>query len=350
PVVEAAPPPRTPPTLDEIFRKVSRSLVWVHKLDESGHRTDTATGFILEPGRIVTAFQAVDSAARLELEFPGGRKVTVDALAGFSRNGDWAVLRADTGDLPAIPRGDPKAIAVGERLIVFNVESEARVIGGIDVGGRRFVPGFGDRIQLSPGVARAAVGGPLLDAFGRVAGVLGGSITPGSRFDGRSMGVSPALWNNLNANNAAVPITEVTVPASAEPATFKALLDAGTLTAPITAMPEFMYGGTTQSLPKSATGPTPRDASEFARTEPQVFVYSLWSRKGKIGKGMLSAKVYDSGNRLAVEVPPKKISLGEIPIRSAFGFSPATLKGGMYRVDLLWDGKPVWRTFIVITE
>ena len=350
PAVEAAPAPRAPPTLDEIFRKTSRSLVWIYKLDESGHRTDTATGFIIEPGRIVTAFQAVDSAARIEIEFPGGRKVTVDALLAFSRNGDWAVLRADTGDLPLIPRGDPKTVAVGERLTVFNVESDARVLGGIDVGGRRTVAGFGERIQLSPGVAKGAVGGPLLDSFGRVVGVLGGSLTPGSRFDSRSMGISPALWNNLNANNAAIPVTEVNVASGAEPVSFKALLDAGTLTAPLAAMPEFMYGGTTQSLPKSATGPMPRDASEFGRGETQVYVYSLWSRKGKIGRGVLSAKVFDSGNRVVVEVAGKKMSLGEIPVRSAFGFSPAGLRGGTYRVDLLWDGKPVWRTFILITE
>src|ERR1700682_912814 len=117
PAVEPPPVPAAPPTLDEIFRKTSRSLVWIYKLDESGRRTDTATGFIIDPNRIATAFQAVDSAARLEIEFPGGRKVTVDALLAFSRNGDWAVLRADTGDLPPIPRGDPRTVAVGERLI-----------------------------------------------------------------------------------------------------------------------------------------------------------------------------------------------------------------------------------------
>src|SRR5260370_37852235 len=97
-------------------------------------------------------------------------------------------------------------------------------------------------------------------------------------------------------------------------------------------------------------GPTPQDASEFARTEAQVFVYSMWARKGKVGKGLLSAKVFDSGNRVVAEVAPKKVSLGEIPVRTAFGFSPAGLRGGTYRVDLLWDGRPVWLTFFVITE
>jgi hypothetical protein len=164
------------------------------------------------------------------------------------------------------------------------------------------------------------------------------------------MGISPALWNNPNANNAAIPVTEVTVANGAEAFTFKTLLDSGALTAPVAAMPEFMYGGTTRNLPKSAMGPMPQDASEFARTEAQVYVYSMWSRKGKVGKGVLSAKVFDSGNRLVVEVAGKKISFGEIPVRTAFGFSPGALKGGTYRVDLLWDGRPVWRTFVVITE
>src|ERR1700732_679083 len=73
PAVEAPAVSLAAPTLDEIFRRVSRSLVWIYKLDESGRRSDTATGVVIEPGRIVTAFQAVDSAARLAVEFPGGQ-------------------------------------------------------------------------------------------------------------------------------------------------------------------------------------------------------------------------------------------------------------------------------------
>jgi hypothetical protein len=60
--------------------------------------------------------------------------------------------------------------------------------------------------------------------------------------------------------------------------------------------------------------------------------------------------MYDSANRLHIDMPPKKISLVDVPQRYAFSFSPKTLQPGIYRIDLLWNGRPAWRTFIRIAE
>jgi S1-C subfamily serine protease len=184
---------------------VSPSVVWIYKLDAAGRRVDTSSGFVSGPGRIITAFQAIDSASRLEIEYATGRKTPVDSVLGCSRSGDWAVLKADTGSTPVIARGNPQDVTVGERLIVFNVEANARVIGGVDIAGKRSVAGFGARIQISPPVAAEAVGGPLLDLYGHVVAILGGSLTPGARFEGRAMNLSAALFNSYSAENAATP-------------------------------------------------------------------------------------------------------------------------------------------------
>jgi hypothetical protein len=123
------------------------------------------------------------------------------------------------------------------------------------------------------------------------------------------------------------------------------------MSAPISAMPEFVFGGTTVAVTKHATDPIPRDVSEFSRKESQISVYALWVRKGKIGKGMVSAKkVDDPYNRARVTVEPKKASLSSTPLRAAFSFSPETLRAGAYRIDLMWDDLPVWRTFIRILD
>ena len=71
-------------------------------------------------------------------------------------------------------------VPVGERYLVFNVEKEdVRVIGGVDITARRSVPGFGERIQISPFPASEAAGGPLLNPSGIVAGIVGGTPDPG---------------------------------------------------------------------------------------------------------------------------------------------------------------------------
>jgi len=92
------------------------------------------------------------------------------------------MVAVNTADLPALQLGDSEAIGVGERLIVFNVEGDAKAIGGVDISGKRNMQGFGDRIQFAPSISLEAAGGPLLDVKGRVVGVLGGSLMPGARF------------------------------------------------------------------------------------------------------------------------------------------------------------------------
>jgi len=158
---------------------VSPCLVWIHKLDSSGRRIDTSSGLILQPNRVAPALQTIDSATKIEVEFANGRKVTVDELTGWSGTGDWAILKADTG---AFRRSlaENRKMWVGERLIVFNFEANARIIGGVDIGGRGSPAGFGERIQISPPVAFEAAGGPLLDPDGHAVGILGGSWIAGT--------------------------------------------------------------------------------------------------------------------------------------------------------------------------
>lgn len=353
PKPEAAPatsePPKQP-TVDEIYKAVSPSIVWIYKLDDAGRRVDTSSGFVSAPGRITTAFQAIDSASRLEVEFATGRKVFADSVLGCSCTGDWALLKLDTGSAPAIPRGKPQDVAVGDRLIVFNVEANARVIGGIDIAGKRTVKDFGERIQLSPAVAAEAAGGPLLDVFGRVVAILGGSLTPGSRFGGRAMNLSTALFNSFSAENAATPISLLLDNFTADSKTLAALAKDGTLTVPVTPIPEFMYGGTSADLPKRASDALPREVSDFSTHDQQICVSTLWMRKAKRGKGQVSANVFDVLNHLRVNVEPKKVTLIDTPLRVAFTFAPSSLKPGVYRIDVNWDDQPVWRTFVEITD
>jgi hypothetical protein len=57
---------------------------------------------------------------------------------------------------------------------------------------------------------------------------------------------------------------------------------------------------------------------------------------------MFSAMVYNQRNQLTLRVPPKKITS-----RST---GPCGLQPGMFRVDLLFDDRPIWRTFFTIND
>ena len=338
------------PTLDQIFQSVSPSLAWVRKIDGAGKVTDTASGFILAKDRVMTALQGVDGANKLEIEFAGGRKVVTDELAACLRSGDWAVVVVDTASLPALPVGDSKLVAVGERVIAFNVEGDAKAIGRVDISGKRMVQGFGDRIQFSPALAPEATGGPLLDVKGNVMGVLGGSVMPGTRFDPRHMSVNPALGITTKALTAATPTSGIPGEIPVKIWKLRDLVASGVLTPPLSDMDALIYVTTSREMSKSANDALPKETSEFSRRDKQVWVISEWQKKGKVSKGVVAARVYDAENHVRVTVEPKKTSLPYSPMRSGFSFSPGSLDPGVYRIDLTWDDQPVWRTFIRVTD
>lgn len=93
------------------------------------------------------------------------------------------------------------------------------------------------------------------------------------------------------------------------------------------------------------------DTSEFSRKDKAAWIYTLWQKKEKNAKGLVSAKVYDFRNHLLVDVAPKKISAPDgPPARVAFDFALAGFTPGIYRVDVLWNGQPAWRTFFTVTD
>jgi hypothetical protein len=77
----------------------------------------------------------------------------------------------------------------------------------------------------------------------------------------------------------------------------------------------------------------------------------MWQAKGELNKGVISVNVYDSNNRArsrvqpqTVELPPHKL------IRYQCNLGTKDIEAGLYRIDLLWNGLPIWRANIAVTE
>ena len=343
--------PVTPkqPTLDEVYNAVRPSLVWIRKLDDSGRTTDSTTGFVFQQNRVVTAFQSIEGAGGLQVEFSSGRKAPVESIIVWSRTGDWAVLKTDTGSASPLLKSDA-TVRVGERLIVFNVDGPAREMGGVDIVGRQGTAAADGRIQISPAVATSAAGGPLLDVFGHVVGILGCNVSPCVRYSGTATSVSLALWQSFSTQNAAAPISSIPQNLTGEGRSLEDLRVSGILSPAVAPMPELLYAGSSNILPPHGNDTLPRDISDFSRKDDKIWVISLWAKRGKLSKGQASVTVHDAQNQLRVKPDPRKLSLMESPQRLAFGFSPSALSPGVYRVDLCWEGSPVWRTYIRIAE
>ena len=71
----------------------------------------------------------------------------------------------------------------------------------------------------------------------------------------------------------------------------------------------------------------------------------------KAEKIVISAAIFDLMNTpLARSEPTKFLNRPDGLARAAFTFSPARFSPGVYRVELLVDDKPVWRSFVTVTE
>lgn len=339
------------PTMDQIYSKVSPSLVWVYAIDADGTRLDTSDGFVYGPNVVATSFSAIDSATHLEIEFANGRRVKTDDVIVCSRLQDWALLRIDTGTTPALPLGNPADVKIGDRLPSFNVQNnKTREFGGIDISGRQNAANPSSQILFNPNLTAESAGGPLLDLDGKVVAILGGSLTPGGRFHHKDVSMSSALFNSLGATRAAIPVTLLPKSLSAESKSLSELMAGKVFTRPLMPGPSFLWGGMTNKAPKNLNLPPPDFKTEFRKNE-DITVMMNWQKREKNGKGILSAEIYDASNRLLGTVAGKKFTLSEMtPTQLTFGFSPAPLTPGIYRIDVLWNDQAVWRTFFTMVE
>jgi hypothetical protein len=203
-------------------------------------------------------------------------------------------------------------------------------------------------ILFNPALSSESSGAPALDEDGRVFGILGARLTPGSRFHTLEMEANPALWSQHDAVVAAVPIS-VLRGSVLSSGTLAELLATGVLTPPISASPMLVWGTTTDAESKK-DGMMERSVSEFPHGQKSAWVVTMWERKAKLNKAVLSAALYDAGNRKRFAIAPKKFSFGDLPTRVAFPFAPADLPPGMYRVDVLADDKVAYRTFVTVRE
>ncbi|MGH9882888.1 MAG: hypothetical protein ACRD6N_15730, partial [Pyrinomonadaceae bacterium] len=59
-------------TPSEIYNRANSASVLIENLNDKARRRNTGTGFFIEPGKLLTAFQVIDGAAKVRVV---GRKV-----------------------------------------------------------------------------------------------------------------------------------------------------------------------------------------------------------------------------------------------------------------------------------
>lgn len=177
---EEGPPPAWPSYAD-VFEAVAPGVVNVH-LD--GPRGRMGTGFAVGPDRVVTAWHLVAGADVLEIRDLSGRTLPA-TVVGTDARVDLALLRLDGAGLQPLPLGSAASLRVGDTVVaVGNPYGLGHTLsaGILAQRGRLLADGSGPRVdflQLSMPLHPGNSGGPVLDAAGRVVGVLTGTHSAG---------------------------------------------------------------------------------------------------------------------------------------------------------------------------
>ena len=174
-----------------VYQIIQPSLVWIEAegVDENGDQSrGLGTGVIIDAfGNILTSLHVVDGAPNIKLIFSDGTE-SAAVIAEAQPERDIAVLQAETLPAQFLPAtiGNAGALQVGDEAYVvgnpFGLYSSmsAGVISGFN---RTFQPpgtaqAIEGLIQVDAAVNPGNSGGPLLNRYGHVVGIVTGIINP----------------------------------------------------------------------------------------------------------------------------------------------------------------------------
>jgi S1-C subfamily serine protease len=155
------------PDLADIAKRVYPSVVRVEVVN--GTRR-VATGVVIEKGGyVVTTALVSPREEKITITTSEGRKVEAEFL-GFDTETQVALLKAKEAGLPALPAGRSADLAPGSWIAVVGVSPErtAAVTQGV------VSSVAADKLRLNVWVTPGSSGGPVVDANGRMVGLLRG--------------------------------------------------------------------------------------------------------------------------------------------------------------------------------
>ena len=163
--------------------------------DEQTPQSSGSGFFVTEDGYLATSFHVVEGAARIVIRTEKG---TLPAkLINADKVNDVAVLKAE-GKFPAVPVAPSHATKLGETVFTIGFPNTGlrgfalQVTKG-EISGLTGAEGDPREFQISPAVQPRTSGGPLVNQYGNVVGVVG--ARPADTAAPKSVGALPQTVN-----------------------------------------------------------------------------------------------------------------------------------------------------------
>jgi S1-C subfamily serine protease len=173
-------PPR-PVSAPALYERARTAVVRV-EVAETGGGASSASGVVVGPGgMIATNYHVIQDAASARVLLPNGKIFDRVAIAAVDKRKDIALLKIEASGLSPLPLGDSDLLPVGSRVYALGAPRglEGSLSEGLVSAVRRGAEvglefaGM-DIIQFTAPISSGSSGGPLLDNYGQVMGLVCG--------------------------------------------------------------------------------------------------------------------------------------------------------------------------------
>src|SRR5580658_474932 len=350
-------PLRSPLTPASLYRKANASTVSIENRSDQGQMLNAGEGFFIGPGLVLTAFQVIDGASSLRIVAPGGQASDTKTVAAWNRRQDWAILQVTGTEGPTFAIAKADSWGVGDRCFYLDAAGPGnRVIVATSIVGKNTFRHAGDRISLGTSPANTGIRTALLDEYGDVIGVTGGLLVPGvSTLEGVRAGVPASLLlaGGLAVPAMATPMSQISVPApGVNTTTLEELTQTGQFVAPVVHREDIIFGTMAREVRRGKDGlvDAVQEKYEFSRSDGHAAVLLSLdpTRKQKVAT---TISVFDLDNKaVSQSAPDVSATPGGKLVFLSKALDIGKLEAGVYRLDVVMNGNPVWRTFFRITD
>ena len=162
-----------PLSVEKLTEVVRKSVVVVSFTGRDHKTLGLGSGFVIsKDGLIATNLHVIGEARPIFVQTADGTRHPVMEIHATDQAMDLAILKIASKNLTPLPLGDSKSLKQGEEVVALGNPQGLTfsVVEGV-VSGRREIDGK-PMIQLAIPIEQGNSGGPMLDRFGRVHGIL----------------------------------------------------------------------------------------------------------------------------------------------------------------------------------
>ena len=163
-------------SVQEIYERVSPSVVVVYNINESGQIRGHGTGFFIDPwGMVATNYHVVEGASSLKIKTKSGATMDIRGIAAADAENDVVILSAVLPiDSIRTLKMTPSLPQVGDKIVVIGTPYHPQLAQTITdglVSAIRPVAAGKRLIQISAPISPGSSGSPVVNTKGEVVGI-----------------------------------------------------------------------------------------------------------------------------------------------------------------------------------